>query len=144
MTFVGDFPVTGEFPAQRVSNAENVSIWWRHHVISKIWSDRLGRVHNFNRYMYGFFWIYSNLAHNNFEEWQQDSGTSSRVYSICGCLMKCWYLTAIPVSFWECVDVNIILKPWTKLPTLRRWHLCILVRIFLCFYTNSTGVFLTV
>ena len=27
-------PVTGEFPAQRDSNAENVSIWWRHHGIS--------------------------------------------------------------------------------------------------------------
>ena len=25
-------PGTGEFPAQRASNAENVSIWWRHHV----------------------------------------------------------------------------------------------------------------
>ena len=25
------FPVTGEFPAQRASNAENASIWWRHH-----------------------------------------------------------------------------------------------------------------
>ena len=25
-------PWTGEFPAQMVSNAENVSIWWRHHV----------------------------------------------------------------------------------------------------------------
>ena len=24
-------PVTGEFPSQRASNAENVSIWWRHH-----------------------------------------------------------------------------------------------------------------
>ena len=24
-------PGTGEFPAQIVSNAENVSIWWRHH-----------------------------------------------------------------------------------------------------------------
>ena len=24
-------PVAGEFPAQRASNAENVSIWWRHH-----------------------------------------------------------------------------------------------------------------
>ena len=24
-------PVTGEFTAQRSSNAENVSIWWRHH-----------------------------------------------------------------------------------------------------------------
>ena len=28
---VGISPVTGEFPTQRASNAENVSIWWRHH-----------------------------------------------------------------------------------------------------------------
>ena len=27
----GNSPVTGEFPAQRASNEENVSIWWRHH-----------------------------------------------------------------------------------------------------------------
>ena len=27
----GILPVTGEFPAQKASNAENVSIWWRHH-----------------------------------------------------------------------------------------------------------------
>ena len=27
----GDSPVTGEFPAQRASDVENVSIWWRHH-----------------------------------------------------------------------------------------------------------------
>ena len=26
-------PVTGEFPAEMASNAENVSIWWRHHAI---------------------------------------------------------------------------------------------------------------
>ena len=25
-------PGTGEFPAKMASNAENVSIWWRHHV----------------------------------------------------------------------------------------------------------------
>ena len=25
-------PVTGEFPAQRASSAENISIWWRHHM----------------------------------------------------------------------------------------------------------------
>ena len=37
-------PVTGEFPAQRASNAENVSIWWRHHgviqmqEIIKVWN----------------------------------------------------------------------------------------------------------
>ena len=34
---------TGEFPAQRASNAENISIWWRHHAMSipitcfKVW-----------------------------------------------------------------------------------------------------------
>ena len=27
----GNSPVTGEFPAQMASNAENASIWWRHH-----------------------------------------------------------------------------------------------------------------
>ena len=30
----GNSPVTGEFLAQRASNAENVSIWWRHHVFT--------------------------------------------------------------------------------------------------------------
>ena len=29
----GNSPVTGEFPAQMASNAENVSIWWRHYAI---------------------------------------------------------------------------------------------------------------
>ena len=29
----GNSPVTGEFPAQMASNAENVSIWWHHHAL---------------------------------------------------------------------------------------------------------------
>ena len=33
----GNSPVTGEFPTQRASNAENVSIWWRHHGCWDIW-----------------------------------------------------------------------------------------------------------
>ena len=36
----GNSPVTGELPSQRASNAENVSIWWRHHEIRRPW-DRL-------------------------------------------------------------------------------------------------------
>ena len=32
----GEFTGTGEFPAQRASNAENVSIWWRHHEYIKL------------------------------------------------------------------------------------------------------------
>ena len=30
--FVWNLPMTGEFPAQRASKAEDVSIWWHHHV----------------------------------------------------------------------------------------------------------------
>ena len=34
----GNSPVTGDLPAQRASHAENVSIWWRHHVMhSHMW-----------------------------------------------------------------------------------------------------------
>ena len=29
--FVGNSPVTGEFPTQKASNMENISLWWRHH-----------------------------------------------------------------------------------------------------------------
>ena len=32
---VGNSPGTGEFPAQMASNAENVSIWWRHHATER-------------------------------------------------------------------------------------------------------------
>ena len=33
----GNSPVTGEFPAQRTSNAGSVSIWWRHHEYLSTW-----------------------------------------------------------------------------------------------------------
>ena len=33
----GNSPGTDEFPAQKASNAENVSIWWRHHVVIDGW-----------------------------------------------------------------------------------------------------------
>ena len=34
----GNSPVTGEFPAQMASNAENVSIWCRHHAYIHRWA----------------------------------------------------------------------------------------------------------
>ena len=33
----GEFTGTGEFPAQMASNAESVSIWWRHHAANERW-----------------------------------------------------------------------------------------------------------
>ena len=36
----GNSPVIGEFPAQKTSNVENVSIWWRHHVVGVLGDGR--------------------------------------------------------------------------------------------------------
>ena len=36
LAFVRGIHRTGEFPAQMASNVENVSIWWRHHVSSRV------------------------------------------------------------------------------------------------------------
>ena len=43
-------PVTGEFPTQRASNSENVSIWWRHHDWIRIFPENL-----FEQYIGCFF-----------------------------------------------------------------------------------------
>ena len=45
---VGNSPGTGEFPAQRASTAENVSISWRHHAIRKIQAVWYGNVESFH------------------------------------------------------------------------------------------------
>ena len=44
----GNSPVTGEFPSQMASNAENVSIWWRHHVVCLL----LTKIFNFGKYVH--------------------------------------------------------------------------------------------
>ena len=41
----GEFTGTGEFPAQMASYAENVSFWWRHHVLNQRHKEIRG---NFN------------------------------------------------------------------------------------------------
>ena len=50
----GHSPGTGEFPAQMTSNAENVFIWWRHHVIVLDLNAVFGSA-------YHTFWKYKNL-----------------------------------------------------------------------------------
>ena len=48
------FAVTGEFPAHRASNAENVSTWWRHHV----YQTSNFHTHIKVRYLGHFLWNY--------------------------------------------------------------------------------------
>ena len=43
---IGKSQVIGEFPARRASNAENVSIWWRHHVQGNVFHSDSHKGHN--------------------------------------------------------------------------------------------------
>ena len=46
---VGNSPGTGEFPAQKASYAENVSIWWRHHELTNVWWRYLGNESDYRK-----------------------------------------------------------------------------------------------
>ena len=52
----GNSPVTGEYPTQRASNAENVSIWWGHHDSSR------------DDTMHHGFWVYYSVSINENNE----------------------------------------------------------------------------
>ena len=50
-------PVTGEIPVQRVSNAKNVSIWWRHHGIPRLYKWLPTQpMHSKTKYAYNHIW----------------------------------------------------------------------------------------
>ena len=54
MNTYGLFFLTGVFPTQMTSNAENVSIWWRHYAFAILWQDDLSSV-----YAITFSWYHS-------------------------------------------------------------------------------------
>ena len=57
----GNSPVTGEFPAQRASNAENVSIWWRYH---ETWRNKMGIRKNYTFIYTPCFYILLDIPHH--------------------------------------------------------------------------------
>ena len=55
---VGNSPVTGEFPAQRASNAESAFIWWRHNGLEASLlqhAGNVGKYSNDNGYVVMFY-----------------------------------------------------------------------------------------
>ena len=72
---VGNSPVTGEFPAQRASNAENVSIWWRHHVLQKHFREREFYI------SYKCFWSSFKLTKINFTSGNAQCASSVKPFS---------------------------------------------------------------
>ena len=77
---VGKSPGTGEFPAQMASNAENVSISWRHHVMTRkaFWiTGPLWREFTSDRWRAEGQWRGDLYVFYDFN--QRSCGTSSRV-----------------------------------------------------------------
>ena len=68
--WAGNSPGTGEFPAQMARNAENVSIWWRHHDICSLYSSIVqmphqqgGRTSYFSIHKTPVFMVYGTSLH---------------------------------------------------------------------------------
>ena len=84
-------PVTGEFPAQMASNAENVSIWWRHH------DNRIYR-----HVVEGWFDISGNM------QWLYDIYLN--VFDICiYCIHILFYFSykwVVPLTYTTSTDLN--------------------------------------
>ena len=73
---VGNSPGTGEFPAQMGSNAENVSIWWRHHVIAAspvntLKARQTATFYRRNLHMHFLVWKLSYLVLKFIKIWSQ-------------------------------------------------------------------------
>ena len=83
----GNSPVTSEFPAQRASNAENVSIWWRHHemIFFPSW---------FFHSMTKHYWLRKNQVKFYSTQWISDYCTTVinqwllRICQLC-CMRRC-------------------------------------------------------
>ena len=102
----GNSPMTGEFPGQGASNAENVSIWWRLH----------GTQHN---YMYIEKWQYMRrfvcLSLTKIEPLETVIGLSANCLRIIryGCQITILLYSAMPLLllFWKCrLKTSVILS----------------------------------
>ena len=95
----GNSPVTGEFPAQRTSNMENASIWWRHHVWSMghCCDDLRGFTH---------FQIERNV-----HQWQKNTLDNSTITTIFHITQNVYHfrkmLWCVPFRLFSCNDTSI-------------------------------------
>ena len=92
----GNSPGTGEFPAQRASNVENIFIWWRHGWIS----SQMNNLRCYDGHVISLSW---NMEHNYTEEtmtevwWANTVSYHAYTYQIdaCFCYMLCFDLLTL-------------------------------------------------
>ena len=104
LAFVGNLAPTGEFPAQRASNAENVSFWWRHHEnLHKGWKG---------------FWIHTPIK--SFSWWRHQIETFSALLASDA---KLWcFLLSVPEQTKRLNKQSR--RRWFEKPLCALWHHC--------------------
>ena len=107
----GNSPGTGEFAAQMASNAENISIWWRHHVLVFKTPDVTGQVRTlstcFQRHECGCVKAFSVQR----DIWLPDSHWHILLRE-----QTCFR----SVFIWQTMNAGFYVKSW---PFKCRWHI---------------------
>ena len=100
----GNSPETGKFPAQIASNAENVSIWWRHHVTINMhrglsWCFIQISLTTFSSQLRWLMYAYSLSLLNSVPMLSNDNKTRRAVYIILTVyLWYCFWLACLHTS----------------------------------------------
>ena len=81
----GNSPMTTEFRAQRASNAENVSIWWRHH---EWWNPMLNQLNCDVVYQHAIRLLANFVL--GFVSWTIFARNSNLIYISCFFPQFCW------------------------------------------------------
>ena len=106
----GNSPVTREFPAQMASNAENVSIWWRHHV--KKVGVALSRLESYSKDRKG---SHSVCCYNK-DIWQH---VETEMW--CTSIAPCVVYNISSSSWWHLAYI------WRPIPLLCKWYAIIYI-----------------
>ena len=114
---VGNSPVTGEFPSQRASDAENVSIWWRHHGSWVSWSSVMTRIPFLTRISIRSWTIHQNISCGswiNSYKWCWNFFKTGAVFQCRENESRCWHGVFFKpnlLSIWASQSL------WTKIET---------------------------
>ena len=126
----GNSPGTGEFPAQMASNAENVSIWWRHHAcipsFSSYWKsfeDRVsvGFIYGYTRSSNELQWFDSDIWFNDDSTGDDRPGNLQKI----PLSLLCTHITYKSTQHTLYHDSSYRGPPMRKLCTLLTSHHCV-------------------
>ena len=124
----GNSSVIGEFPAQRASNTENVSIWWRHRDIFLIVKIDLENLLN----------VTSNPAHLK-QPLHRSQRTRMRSFDIFS--ISCWTNSRISCDLRRyCTQSNECVQSWSHMKRIIVWSLECCFRSIKDEFTNRRQV----